>query len=46
MASKTKDKFIGTILWDTFDVVTFGAFEKAKNETLRKKKLKDPPYKN
>jgi hypothetical protein len=28
-----KNEFIGTILWDTVDVLTFGALEKKKNRT-------------
>ena len=31
-------QFIGTVLWDTFDVMTFGAFESKNN--------KKPPPKN
>ena len=30
---QTKEKFVGTLLWDGLDVVTFGAFEKKHHNT-------------
>jgi hypothetical protein len=35
LQEKEKNKFLGTLLWDAVDVVTFGAFEKKhkKNTT-------------
>lgn len=35
---KTKEKFVGTLLWDFIDVLTFGSLEKpAKKKNVTKK---------
>ena len=44
-----REKFVGTVLWDVFDFLTFGVFEKKKDKSDqakadKEKKDRDPSH--
>lgn len=35
--AELREKFVGTVLWDIFDFITFGVFEKKKSKEDQEK---------